>query len=83
MQILELSEELTRRAVGTLAKKEALAEAMKIFREQVAANHIEAAQLWADVEGEVKAQGIEKAKDEIYTFDHITRRFAIVKPSKG
>ena len=83
MQVFELSEELTKRAVGVLAKKDALNEAMRVFMEQVAANHIEVMEFWRDVDREAKGKGIEKAKDETYTFDFNERKCMITKVKQG
>lgn len=84
MQIIEnVSEDLINRAVSILSKKDAMQEAMRVFLTEVAANQLEAAQLWAEVDNAAKAQGIQKAANEAYSFDYVKRQFTITRPPKG
>lgn len=83
MQKIELSDVLTERAFGVLAKREAVNDAMKALIEQVAANNIEAMKLWRDVEVEAKEKGIDKAKDEVFSFNIEKGIFFITKAKQG
>lgn len=78
MREVNMPDTLTNRAYDAFSKREALRFLMQELVNQTTANQKEVASIWVGVDVESKKQGITRNGDEVFHFDYVEKKFAII-----